>query len=196
MSGQKTRKNRKRNRHKGSPSATAYTAPAPRQAESGARVALVVGAVIGWIALFPLFWFLIAPALSEAVGTVPVVNTVVGWLPGGVAMVYIGTLVLFWDDIPQKRRERHSAIAITLGAIGTVTFPGLDAEPMYVEYLAGVYASILSMLAWLPLWGLLSLARRPFTHTWELPQRWKGAAIIGGAVVMLFLAAGVMRSWF
>ncbi|PWW51934.1 hypothetical protein [Actinokineospora spheciospongiae] len=197
MASQKKRRNRKRNRHGGSPTTSAaYAARPPREAESGTRVALVIAAVVGWIALFPLFWFVIAPALSDAVGTVPVLDTIVGWLPGGLAMVYTGVLVMFWDEIPQPRQGVHATTAIVLGAIGLVTFPGLDAEAMHIGYFAGIYASILSMIAWLPAFGVVALARRPFTSSWEIPRRWKGATIIGAAVLMLFLGAGVMRTWF
>ncbi|WP_424187376.1 hypothetical protein ACOBQX_06085 [Actinokineospora sp. G85] len=194
MASPKKRKNRKRNRHKGSTAAVPHTRQAAR-AEPAGRTALIVAATLGWFALIPLFWLVLAPRISEAIGEVPVVNTIAGWLPGGLAAVYTGVLLTVWEELPKPSRDRQKAIAIALWCLGSVTLPMVDAQ-LFVGYFAGLYAGMFAMLAWFPAWVLIAVARRPFTHTFTLSHAARGWGLIAGAVVALMLGAGPLRYWF
>ncbi|WP_156758647.1 hypothetical protein [Actinokineospora pegani] len=194
MARPKKRKNRKRNRGKAPAAAAPYTPPMA-QTQPPARAGLITAAVIGWFCLFPLFWYVLAPLISAGIGEVPVVNTIAGWLPGGLAAVYTGVLLMVWEGLPKPSRDRQTAIAITLWCLGLITLPMFEAE-LFVGYFAGLYASTFAMLAWIPAWGLIAVAQRPFTHTFALSHAARGWGLIAGAAATLMLGAGPIRYWF
>ncbi|OLR92658.1 hypothetical protein [Actinokineospora bangkokensis] len=186
----------KRERNQRTAAARAAAAPTPAKQASGWQAALVVVGIIAWIALFPIFWYVIVPALDRAVGDVAAVNTIVGWLPGGLPMVAIGLYAAYQPEMTAEGKARWLAVCVVLGAIAAVTLPTFDTDPLNIGFIAGLRAGFLAVVLWLPAWFLVFLARYPFARKKELTPALRGWTIVVTSVVCLFLGASWIRYWF
>jgi len=163
---------------------------------SAGKVALwtVVG-IFAFIALVPVFWYYIAPAISDLVTPVPVLAVIVGWLPVGGFLAALGFYLVNHDDLLGKTRARMAWVLGVWGVLGLATMPiDVNSPPLLYDFYTGLEVGFLGTLAGavvVPvgvyvLWKPFNRRKEPTTAVW-------GYAFAIFAVALLLLAAAL--SW-
>ncbi len=171
--------------------------PAPRR--SGAKVALLlVLGLVGFIALYGLFWNYGAPAISRVVGPVPVLSVIAGWLLGGGAMAFSGFVLVNQPDLLERTARRAGRFVTAWLVLGLLAVPNtLDVPALHPDYHAGLFAGgigLLSSILVVPI-GVLG-AWKPFQRgrsTKESERTAFGYGFIIYSIVVLLYAATVLR---
>jgi hypothetical protein len=164
-----------------------------------AGILLAVLGIAAFIGAYLVFWKWAAPAIGDEVGKSPYLAVVVGWAPGGVAMLYTGELLIRWDRTEDKKRRRHAMAAVFLVVVGLLTVPGVvDGPAINSDYYAGLYASVASVMGAPILISILGpLVYWLFTRTFELFENKKvfGYALVAGTLAMLALGCTYYRTF-
>jgi hypothetical protein len=107
------------------------------------QVLLVVAVGTAEIAGHLYLWSGVFPALGAAVGGVPVLSTVVGWLFGGGAFLAWGVLLLNRESAKPKTVDRLWAVAWVWTAVALMCIPSDHAGSISLptDFWAGAYAS-------------------------------------------------------
>ncbi len=165
--------------------------PKPQMWSAGKAMFWTVVGVVAFIGLMPVFWYYLAPAISDLVGPVPVLAVIAGWLPAGGALAAVGFYLINHDDLLPRTRVRLTWVLGVWGVLALATMPvDVDSPPLYDSYYAGLRVGSLGALAagiLVPI-GVYVLWK-PFNRRKEpTPAVW-GYALTTFAVVLLLLAA-------
>ncbi|NUT50302.1 MAG: hypothetical protein HOV94_23795 [Saccharothrix sp.] len=137
-------------RPKPKPAVTPAKPPNWWQRQSGGVVTLLVlGAIAALVGGHYLLWGAVFPAVGEAVGRVPVVSTVTGWLFGGGAFVAWGVFAINLQTAKPRTLTRLRAVAWSWTAVAALCLPTGYANgiSLPVDFWAGVYASTYGVIA-------------------------------------------------
>lgn len=166
----------------------------------GVQTLIVLGVTASVVGFHFLLWGSIFPALGEAVGRVPVVSTVVGWLFGGGAFMAWGVVAINHDTAKPATKKRLHAVAWVWSAVAAVLFPSGYANGIRlpVDFWAGVYAgaygTILTPVALAVValgWWLL--VNKLFGHKKEPSNQAVGWICVAYATLLLIWGSTLLR---
>ncbi|ONI88502.1 hypothetical protein ALI22I_19335 [Saccharothrix sp. ALI-22-I] len=166
----------------------------------GTQVLVVLGAVVAAVGGHFVLWGSVFPVLGEAVGRVPVVSTVVGWLFGGGAFMAWGVVGVNHATAKPGTKAGLQVVAWSWTVVAVMLFPTEYANDVSlpVDFWAGVYAGaygvIMSPLALIVAglgWWLL--VNKLFGYKKELGHQAFGWICVGYATLLLIWGSTLLR---
>ncbi|MFD0200798.1 MULTISPECIES: hypothetical protein [Saccharothrix] len=197
------KRGRPRNARPGAASVPTATRPARKnwflRQSGGVQTLIVLGVTALVIGGHFLLWGAILPAVGAAVGRVPVVSTVAGWLFGGGAFMAWGVAAINHDTAKPETRKRLHVVAWVWTAIAVQLFPTgyADGVSLPVDFWAGVYSGayglILSPVALFALMGCWALFLKLTKRKQELSHQATGWICVGYATLLLVWGSTLLR---
>ncbi len=144
-------------------------------------------------------WSAVFPALGAAVGGVPVVSTVVGWLFGSGAFMAWGVLLVNQKSLKPKTVDRLRVVAWLWTAVAFMCIPSdhADSISLPTDFWAGAYASAygvaIAPAAAVMFAGGRWLAEKVFEREVEPAGRVLGWICVGYATLLLVWGSTLLR---
>jgi hypothetical protein len=171
-----------------------------RQA-SGVQALIVLGVTAVVVAGHFVLWGAIFPALGEAVGRVPVVSTVAGWLFGGGAFMAWGVVAINQDTAKPETVKRLHVVAWVWSAVAVELFPTQYANriSLPVDFWAGVYAGAYGVILTPVALGVVALGwwllvNKLAGHKQEPSHQAIGWICVGYATLLLIWGSTLLRT--
>ncbi len=166
----------------------------------GVRTLIVLGVTASVLGGHFLLWGAIFPAVGGAVGRVPVVSTVAGWLFGGGAFVAWGVVAINHDTAKPEALKRLKVVAWVWSAVAVQLFPSDYANDIRlpVDFWAGVYAGAYGVIATPLAVGVVALGwwllvNKLFGHKEEPSHQAIGWICVGYAALLLVWGSTLLR---
>ncbi|MFD1149739.1 hypothetical protein [Saccharothrix hoggarensis] len=167
----------------------------------GVQTLVVLGSIAAAVGGHFLLWGAVFPALGAAVGRVPVVSTVTGWLFGGGAFLAWGVVAVNHKTATPRTTARLRTVAWVWSAVAVLLVPTGYANDVLlpVDFWAGVYAGAYGMLLSPVALGVVALGwwllvTKLFKHKGEPSTETIGWICVGYSVLLLVWGSTLLRA--